>query len=56
MVFREILDGEYARKLILTEVEIQPFAFPDVSVAVELLTAKIIDSLFYLFKPQSCVD
>ncbi|MDZ8108476.1 MAG: Uma2 family endonuclease [Nostoc sp. DedQUE12a] len=35
VVFREILDGDYATKLTLTEGIIQPFAFPDVSVAVE---------------------
>ena len=35
VVFREILDGEYATKLTLTAVTIQPLAFPDVSVAVE---------------------
>jgi Uma2 family endonuclease len=35
VVFREILDGEYATKLTLTGGRIQPLAFPDVSVAVE---------------------
>ncbi len=35
VIFREILDGEYATKLTLTEGTIQPVAFPDVSVAVE---------------------
>jgi Uma2 family endonuclease len=35
VVYREILDGEYAAKLTLTGGIIQPLAFPDVSVAVE---------------------
>jgi Uma2 family endonuclease len=35
VVFREILDGEYATKLTLTTGTIQPLAFPDISVAVE---------------------
>jgi len=35
VVFREIVDGDYATKLTLTEGIIQPLAFPDVSVAVE---------------------
>ncbi|MBD2679659.1 MULTISPECIES: Uma2 family endonuclease [Nostoc] len=35
IVFREILDGDYATKLTLTKGIIQPLAFPDVSVAVE---------------------
>ncbi|QHG19535.1 Uma2 family endonuclease [Nostoc sp. ATCC 53789] len=35
VVFREILDGEYATKLTLTAGTIQPLAFPDISVAVE---------------------
>ncbi len=35
VVFREILDGDYATKLTLTWGIIQPLAFPDISVAVE---------------------
>ncbi|RCJ31512.1 hypothetical protein A6769_30480 [Nostoc punctiforme NIES-2108] len=35
VVFREILDGEYATKLTLTAGTIQPLAFPDISIAVE---------------------
>ncbi|MEH1815553.1 MAG: Uma2 family endonuclease [Nostoc sp.] len=35
VVYREILDAEYATKLTLTGGIIQPLAFPDVSVAVE---------------------
>jgi Uma2 family endonuclease len=35
VVFRELLDGEYATKFTLTEGTIQPFAFPDISVSVE---------------------
>ena len=40
VVFRDILDGEYATKQTLTVGTIQPLAFPDVSVSVE----KIINS------------
>ncbi|MCC5639186.1 Uma2 family endonuclease [Nostoc sp. CHAB 5844] len=40
VIFREILDGEYASKQTLTAGKIQPLAFPDVIVAVE----KIINS------------
>ncbi|MBH8563884.1 Uma2 family endonuclease [Nostoc sp. CENA67] len=35
VVFREILDGEYATKLTLTVGTIQPLAFPDISISVE---------------------
>lgn len=35
VVFREILDGEYATKLTLTAGTIQPMAFPDISISVE---------------------
>ncbi|WP_414578869.1 Uma2 family endonuclease [Anabaena sp. CCY 9402-a] len=35
VVFRDILDGEYATKQTLTIGTIQPLAFPDISVAVE---------------------
>ncbi len=35
VVFREILDGEYATKLTLTAGTVQPLAFPNVCVAVE---------------------
>ncbi|MEH1911238.1 MAG: Uma2 family endonuclease [Nostoc sp.] len=35
VVFREILDGDYATKLTLTGGTIQPLAFPDVFVVVE---------------------
>jgi Uma2 family endonuclease len=40
VVFRDILDGEYATKQTLTTGTIQPLAFPDISVAVD----KIINS------------
>ncbi|MBE9005445.1 Uma2 family endonuclease [Fortiea sp. LEGE XX443] len=40
VIFREILDGEYATKKTLTTGTIQPLAFPDIDVAVE----KIINS------------
>jgi Uma2 family endonuclease len=35
VVFRDILDGEYATKQTLTTGTVQPLAFPDISVAVE---------------------
>ncbi|MGH1392640.1 MAG: Uma2 family endonuclease [Trichormus sp.] len=35
VVFRDILDGEYATKQTFTTGTIQPVAFPDISVAVE---------------------
>jgi Uma2 family endonuclease len=35
VVFRDILDGEYATKQTLTTGTIQPLAFPDISVSVE---------------------
>lgn len=35
VVFREILDGEYATKLTLTAGTIQTLAFPDISISVE---------------------
>ncbi|BAY60034.1 hypothetical protein NIES22_00910 [Calothrix brevissima NIES-22] len=35
VVFRDILDGEYASKQTLTTGTIQPLAFPDISVAVD---------------------
>ncbi|BAY06894.1 Uma2 family endonuclease [Calothrix sp. NIES-2098] len=35
VVFRDILDGEYATKQTLTSGTIQPLAFPDISVEVE---------------------
>ena len=35
VVFRDILDGEYATKQTLTTGTIQPLAFPDISVEVE---------------------
>lgn len=35
VVFRDILDGEYATKQTLTTGTIQPLAFPDLAVAVE---------------------
>jgi Uma2 family endonuclease len=35
VVFRDPLDGEYATKFTLTTGEIQPLAFPDISVLVE---------------------
>jgi len=35
VLFREILDGEYATKLTLTAGTVQPLAFSDVCVAVE---------------------
>lgn len=35
VMFRQILDGDYATKLTLTRVKIQPLTFPDVSVVVE---------------------
>lgn len=34
VVFKELLDGEYATKFILTTGEIQPLAFPNLSIAV----------------------
>lgn len=40
VVFREPLDGEYATKLTLTVGEIQPLAFPDISVFVEQIINK----------------
>ncbi|MDZ8184533.1 MAG: Uma2 family endonuclease [Nostoc sp. ChiSLP02] len=40
VIFREIVDGDYATKLTLTAGIIQPLAFPDVSIAV----AQIINS------------
>ncbi len=40
VVFRELLNGDYAIKFTLTTGEIQPLAFPDISVAV----AQIINS------------
>ncbi|MBU7585203.1 MAG: Uma2 family endonuclease [Nostoc sp. TH1S01] len=40
VIFREILDGEYATKQTLTTGTIQPLAFPDIDIAVE----KIINS------------
>ena len=35
VVFRDILDGEYATKQTLTTGTIQPLAFPDISISVE---------------------
>jgi Uma2 family endonuclease len=35
VIFREILDGEYATKQTLTTGIVQPLAFPDVAVAIE---------------------
>jgi Uma2 family endonuclease len=37
VVFRDILDGEYATKKTLTTGTIQPLAFPDISISVEQL-------------------